>query len=301
MYDYGYDYGNAADSMVGMATAMAGLGAAISIFSLIIGLISIISYAKIFKKAGKPWWASIVPIYNTIVMIEIAELPMWYIALFFIPIANIYAIFKINIEIAKKFGKSTGFGIGMTLVSIIFIPLLAFSDNNYKEMEEPKENTNQQFDATNVINNNIANEVNNNVINEVPVAPIEIDNSIENTTLNTNSEMVVQNIQPEINNPVEPVNVNNFEPVVETVNPVEPTIEVAQSVNAFNTEPVVETVNPVEMNTQIDTLNVEPTIAPLDIEPQVNVVGDTTKRCKNCGNELPDIVSICPNCGTDNE
>ena len=25
------------------------------------------------------------------------------------------------------------------------------------------------------------------------------------------------------------------------------------------------------------------------------------KFCKNCGNELPNIVSICPNCGTDNE
>ena len=104
---------------------MMGLFFGIIIFSVVLGLISIISNWKIFNKAGKPGWASIIPIYNYIVMIQIAKLSMIYLVLLIIPIVNIFAIFKINIAIAKKFGKSTGFGIGMTLFSIIFIPLLA--------------------------------------------------------------------------------------------------------------------------------------------------------------------------------
>ena len=55
-------------------------------------ILTIIATWKMFTKAGKPGWAAIIPVYNIIVMLEIAELPMWYIALFLIPFANIYAI-----------------------------------------------------------------------------------------------------------------------------------------------------------------------------------------------------------------
>lgn len=79
------------------------------------------------QKAGKPGWASIVPIYNMIVLLEITELPLWYIVLFFIPFANIYALFKIYIELAHKFGKSTGFGVATVFFSIVCLPILAFS------------------------------------------------------------------------------------------------------------------------------------------------------------------------------
>ena len=36
------------------------------------------------------------------------------------------------IEIAHKFGKSTGFGVGMVLLNVIFIPMLGFSDATYQ-------------------------------------------------------------------------------------------------------------------------------------------------------------------------
>ena len=261
MYDYGYDYGYTAESVVGAAGAMIGLSAAAFIFSAIISLIAIISYAKIFKKAGKPWWACIVPIYNVIVMLEIAKLPMWYIALFFVPIANIYALFKINIEIAKKFGKTSGFGIGMTLLSIIFIPLLAFSDNKYEDsIENTNVNTtNNQFDATNVINNsnsNISENLNNN-ISSIPVAPINIQTEATNNNGNA----------------------FNTEPTPVMNEPVQEPISVAEPVNVFNTEPT-----------------------PIMNEPvQIESIAETNKKCKNCGNDLPNIVSICPNCGIDNE
>jgi hypothetical protein len=55
---------------------------------------------------------------------------MWFIFLF-IPILNIVAVFKIYIALAKAFGKTTGFAIGMIFLSIIFFPILAFSDATY--------------------------------------------------------------------------------------------------------------------------------------------------------------------------
>ena len=67
----------------------------------ILSLVMIVSQWKIFTKAGKPGWASIVPVYNMIVMIQIADLSLVYLLLLFIPIANIYALFKIYNEREK--------------------------------------------------------------------------------------------------------------------------------------------------------------------------------------------------------
>ena len=86
---------------------------------------------KVFTKAGQPGWACIVPIYNLIVMLQIADKPIWWIILFFIPIANIIFQIMMNIAIAEKFGKGAGFGIGLSFLGIIFFPILAFSDAQY--------------------------------------------------------------------------------------------------------------------------------------------------------------------------
>lgn len=99
------------------------------IIGCLLGIVSIVSLWIICKKAGKKGWEAIVPIYNTIVLIEIVGLPLWYFALFFVPFANIYAIFKIYIELAHRFGKSTGFGVATVFFSIICLPILAFNND----------------------------------------------------------------------------------------------------------------------------------------------------------------------------
>ncbi len=99
------------------------------VIGLAVGILVIVSLWIIFKKAGRPGWASIVPIYNIIVLIQIVGLPLWYLVLLIIPFANIYAIFKIYIELAHKFGKSTGFGVLSVFFSEICLPILAFDKN----------------------------------------------------------------------------------------------------------------------------------------------------------------------------
>jgi len=94
-------------------------------------IISIISMWKLFVKANRPGWASIIPIYNTIVFIEIAKRPVWWIILLFIPIVNIVIGIMTTSDFVRAYGKGTGFVIGAILLPIVFLPILAFGDSQY--------------------------------------------------------------------------------------------------------------------------------------------------------------------------
>lgn len=104
------------------------------LFSLAISIFGIICVWKVFKKCDKPGWAALVPIYNLIVFLEIAELPMWYIVLMFLPIVNIYVIIMMYIGLAHKFNKSSGFAVGLIFLNIVFMAILAFERENEKTM-----------------------------------------------------------------------------------------------------------------------------------------------------------------------
>jgi hypothetical protein len=115
------------------AGLMAGvLGVAFLAFMCAFTLLLIVSVWKVFTKAGKPGWASIIPIYNLIVMLEITGKPIWWIVLFLIPFVNFVAAILLSLALSEKFGKSTGFGIGLALVSFVFFPILAFGDARYR-------------------------------------------------------------------------------------------------------------------------------------------------------------------------
>jgi uncharacterized membrane protein YoaK (UPF0700 family) len=83
---------------------------------------------KVFEKAGKPGWAAIVPIYNLIVLLEIAGKPAWWVILLLIPFVNIVVAIIMVLAIAKNFGKGAGFAIGLLLLGPIFYAILAWGD-----------------------------------------------------------------------------------------------------------------------------------------------------------------------------
>ena len=102
------------------------------IISLVICVFMLVAIWKIFIKAGRPGWAAIIPIYDVYTLIKVAGLEWWYLLLLLVPLANIYAIFKIYIELAHNFGKSTGFGVLSVFFSLICLPILAFGDAKYE-------------------------------------------------------------------------------------------------------------------------------------------------------------------------
>jgi hypothetical protein len=111
-----------------------GGAAALLIFvvPLLIAAVVIAGMWKAFSKAGEPGWAAIIPIYNIYVIVKISDNPWWWLILFFIPILNLVALFKINIDVAKEFGQGLGFGLGLAILPIIFWPLLGFGDYQYQ-------------------------------------------------------------------------------------------------------------------------------------------------------------------------
>ena len=58
--------------------------------------------------------------------------PAWWVILLYIPIVNFVVLAILSIDLAKSFGKSTGYGIGLWLLSFIFYPMLGFGDAAYE-------------------------------------------------------------------------------------------------------------------------------------------------------------------------
>jgi hypothetical protein len=116
----------------GAAGAAGAIGALVGMV-VYFGLIALIIAGvwKTFAKAGKPGWAAIIPIYNIIIMLEIAGKPIWWIILFLIPCVNIIMAIILCIEFAKAYGKGAGFGLGLAFLGFIFFPILGFGDAKY--------------------------------------------------------------------------------------------------------------------------------------------------------------------------
>lgn len=136
----------------------------IVMITAVLSILTIIGEWKVFKKAGKPGWAAIVPIYNMWVLYEISGIKPIYIIFTLIGstlagIGNVFSSFgqtqeitglviasiPINLvsigfsmaglvfsimaalNLAKYFNKSSGFGIGLAFLPFVFYPMLGFS------------------------------------------------------------------------------------------------------------------------------------------------------------------------------
>jgi hypothetical protein len=117
------------------AGAAAGIGVGILIcYFVFIGLaiaFSIIVYWKIFTKAGEPGWAAIVPVYNCMILSKICGRGEMFGLLLFVPCVNFVVGIMLTFDLAKVFGKDTGFAIGLLLLGIVFLPILAFGSAEY--------------------------------------------------------------------------------------------------------------------------------------------------------------------------
>ena len=118
---------------------LAGLIATYLSIVAVIALFFIVVNWKIFDKAGQPGWAVLIPFYNLYVYTQIIKRPGWWMLLYvfagFIPIIGAIAILVVSIvdtiRLANVFGRSSGFGVGLILLGIIFYPILAFGDSYY--------------------------------------------------------------------------------------------------------------------------------------------------------------------------
>ena len=136
-----------------------------AILFIIVLVIEIVSYWRVFKKSGEKSWKAIVPVYNRYVAFKLSWRPLFfYISLPFIPLF-IYGfavawlwLFDVDYQsffiavvvllasaavlivlgavcrakLAFRFGKSGLFALGMVLAPPVFLMLLAFGRAEYR-------------------------------------------------------------------------------------------------------------------------------------------------------------------------
>ena len=101
------------------------------VLNLVILVVEIVSCWKVFIKAGEKGWASIIPFYNLFVFYKIVYGKGAKMFLLLIPFYNIVFIILSTIKLAKAFGKSNGYAVGLIFLFPIFFAMLAFGDAQY--------------------------------------------------------------------------------------------------------------------------------------------------------------------------
>jgi len=128
--------------------------------TLIAVLLIVAGLWKTFTKAGQPGWGVLVPIYNYVLLLRIAEKSKWwlipillctmltanpfvYLLLFVSPVTflivmglsiptSLVLTVLISLGVARNFGRTAGFGTGLAFVPFVFYPILGFGDSHYK-------------------------------------------------------------------------------------------------------------------------------------------------------------------------
>jgi hypothetical protein len=135
MYDYGSygDYGTTSSGVDAAAGIAGGIIIVMLLVSLAVCVLQVIAQWKIFEKAGRPGWHSLIPIYNMWSLFEIVGMKGWYVLAMFIPMVGsiIYMVLYIMFvfKLATAFGKDMAFGFGLLFLGPIFMLILGFSKN----------------------------------------------------------------------------------------------------------------------------------------------------------------------------
>ena len=116
----------------GGGAAAGAIGGVMMLVWLAVMVLVIAGIWKVFTKAGEPGWAAIVPIYNIIVLLKIAGRPAWWFILLLIPVVGLIVGIMVSIDVAKKFGQGTGFGVGLAILPMIFYPVLGFGSSTHR-------------------------------------------------------------------------------------------------------------------------------------------------------------------------
>ncbi|HEY0581217.1 MAG TPA: DUF5684 domain-containing protein [Chloroflexota bacterium] len=94
-------------------------------------VVLIVASWRIFAKAGRPGWMSLIPIYNVVQMLHITGRSGWWLLGMFVPFLNLFVAIRLVFDLAASFGRGVGFGFGLLFLSPVFLPLLGFGNAQY--------------------------------------------------------------------------------------------------------------------------------------------------------------------------
>jgi hypothetical protein len=114
----------------------AGAFIALGIYA-VIAVLTLVGFWKVLEKGGESgawallWLTGCLYPFAFWPMAKIAGRPSWWAVLLYIPIVNFVVLAILSIDLAKSFGKGTGYGIGLWLLPFIFYPMLGFGASSY--------------------------------------------------------------------------------------------------------------------------------------------------------------------------
>lgn len=133
-YNYQYSGDVAPEAAAGMFALAGGFFLFMLIVFIVVYVLVALSLMKIAKRTNtENAWFAWIPILNLILMLQIAQRPMWWLIFFLVPFINVVGIvlqFVIWIDIAKRLGKSAVIGFLAGLIPIVFVPYLAYSGSD---------------------------------------------------------------------------------------------------------------------------------------------------------------------------
>ena len=140
-----------------MAAGMGAMMAVYAIVILVLWVLQVVAYWKIFEKAGEQGWKSIIPVYSDYILYRIAwdTKPFWVLLglaalnllLSWIPVAGVVFSFitgilaviieiLLYVKLSRAFGHGSGFAAGLVFLSTIFVLILGFDSSEYLGPQE---------------------------------------------------------------------------------------------------------------------------------------------------------------------
>lgn len=101
------------------------------ILYIVVVVLLIVGQWKMFEKAGEEGWKSIIPLLNGYTLFKIAWGNGWLFLLGLIPFVNFVIVVMMAVKLARSFGKSGGFAVGLIFLSPIFLLILGFDGSEY--------------------------------------------------------------------------------------------------------------------------------------------------------------------------
>ena len=113
------------------------------LLGILVWSLNIAMYAgmwHVFKKAGQPGWAAIIPYYQFYMLAKIEEEPGWWLLWLLVPLINLFVFWRILDGVARRFDKGAGFAAGLLFLPFLFFPILGFGKAEYHPMESSTPN-----------------------------------------------------------------------------------------------------------------------------------------------------------------
>ena len=298
----------------------------IIIIGLILTILLLIELFFVFKKFGVKGWKAFIPLYNTWIFLELADLPGW---LQFVPVANIIGGIVAPFILAKKAGKKSALGLVSLISPHIFYLIIILSKKNISSKEFLDNNKEEIKENTLINNETLVENKTNDIQNDFITEPNELDNDIKENTiekvpefieepaLNTEDAVIEEtntlnnnyvSIENESKKVIDEDITNAFEipPIINESEKTD-TLDILsnQDTNNFinSGEPLMPT------NEEIESLdfNEEPTLdkdileetveLPKMANVEINSDITATKKCNNCGFENIYSSKTCLMCG----